>query len=58
MGLSICKKIVERHNGIIRAESMNGHGSKFIIDLPVVEKKSSLTEPIKPELNVEKLNVN
>ena len=35
VGLSICKKIVDRHNGFISAESEIGHGSKFIIDLPV-----------------------
>ena len=35
VGLSICKKIIDRHNGAIRAESKPGMGSKFIIDLPV-----------------------
>ncbi|MGZ5286438.1 MAG: sensor histidine kinase [Flavisolibacter sp.] len=36
VGLSICKKILERHNGAIRAESKPGSGAKFIIDLPSV----------------------
>lgn len=34
MGLAICRKIVERHQGLIRAESMAGKGSRFIIELP------------------------
>lgn len=37
VGLSICKKIIERHNGFITAESKIGWGSKFIIDLPVTK---------------------
>jgi signal transduction histidine kinase len=35
VGLSICKKIVERHKGYISASSEIGVGAKFIIDLPV-----------------------
>jgi signal transduction histidine kinase/DNA-binding LacI/PurR family transcriptional regulator len=34
VGLAICKKIIERHNGTIRIESVVGEGSKFIIALP------------------------
>ena len=34
VGLSICKKIVEKHNGFIRAESKIDQGSTFIIGLP------------------------
>jgi light-regulated signal transduction histidine kinase (bacteriophytochrome) len=43
VGLSICKKIIEKHNAIISAESKPGVGSSFIIDLPMVE--------IPPQLN-------
>ncbi len=35
IGLSVCKKIVERHGGNIKADSTPGEGTKFIIDIPV-----------------------
>jgi signal transduction histidine kinase len=34
IGLSLCKKIVETHKGMITAESVLGQGSTFIITLP------------------------
>lgn len=34
IGLAICKKIVEHHNGIIFAESAEGQGAKFTFMLP------------------------
>lgn len=37
IGLSICKKIVERHSGFISANSTLGEGSVFTVVLPVYE---------------------
>ncbi len=39
MGLAICRKIVERHGGSIRAESEPGKGSKFVVLLPAKQKR-------------------
>jgi signal transduction histidine kinase len=35
VGLSICKKIIDRHQGRISAESKSGEGARFYIDLPL-----------------------
>ncbi len=37
IGLALCKKIVEEHNGFITARSKVGEGSVFIISLPAVQ---------------------
>lgn len=34
LGLALCRKIVERHRGKIRAEGQEGAGARFIITLP------------------------
>lgn len=44
VGLSICKKIIEKHNGFIKAESEAGKGATFIIGLP--EKKVEEELPV------------
>lgn len=35
LGLSLCKKIVERHNGTIRANAVPNEGAEFILELPI-----------------------
>ncbi len=35
MGLAICKKIVERHQGNITAQSIEGEGTSFYVSLPL-----------------------
>jgi signal transduction histidine kinase len=35
LGLSVCRQIVEQHQGRIRVESLVGKGSTFTIKLPV-----------------------
>jgi signal transduction histidine kinase len=37
IGLAICKKIVENHNGIVYAESSPGEGAVFSVILPEIQ---------------------
>ncbi len=36
LGLSLCKKIVERHRGFIRAEGRDGDGATFFVTIPKI----------------------
>ena len=44
IGLAICKKIVDNHNGFIKAESQLNKGAKFIVTLPLKWMENSVDE--------------
>lgn len=39
LGLSVCRQIIEQHNGRIRVESVIGKGSTFTVKLPLAEEE-------------------
>ncbi len=44
IGLTLCARILERHNGTIRAESVPGRGSRFCFNLPLKNKHDQTQE--------------
>ena len=46
LGLAVCQKIVQRHNGIITAESSLGEGSTFTITFPIKRVKSKILQMV------------
>jgi signal transduction histidine kinase/DNA-binding response OmpR family regulator len=38
IGLAIAKKIIDKHNGLISAQSVENEGSRFIIVLPLIQE--------------------
>ncbi|MEQ1877811.1 MAG: ATP-binding protein, partial [Bdellovibrionia bacterium] len=39
IGLAVCRKIVDRHAGVITAASQPDSGAKFIITLPIKQTR-------------------
>ena len=40
LGLSVCRQIIEQHQGRIRVESKVGKGSRFTVKLPLTIEES------------------
>lgn len=45
MGLALCRKIAERHGGVIRASSKPGEGAVFHVELPLWTRPEAAGEP-------------
>ena len=45
IGLSICRKIVEQHNGVISATSSPNEGSTFVVSIPLKDTASLTYRP-------------
>ena len=44
VGLAVCRRIVERHGGYIRAQSELGIGSRFVVGLPRKQPKTETSD--------------
>lgn len=53
IGLSIAKKIVDKHHGTIKAKSILGEGATFVITLPVKQELKQTKTEQKTEVNKE-----
>jgi two-component system CheB/CheR fusion protein len=52
IGLAIVKKIVEKHHGIISANSVSGAGATFVIVLPIARKKTGEKKKVYDQANI------
>jgi PAS domain S-box-containing protein len=49
LGLSLSRSIILEHNGSMSVESEFGRGADFIIELPIIESLSSVSDVLPPE---------
>lgn len=56
LGLAVSYGIIERHEGLITVQSQLGHGTTFVLDLPVAEAEP-VVEPALIETEVKSLSV-
>jgi signal transduction histidine kinase len=49
IGLALCRKIVERHNGAITADGEVGHGATFTVMLPIEQPAEGAAPTPMPE---------
>lgn len=49
LGLAISREIVRNHHGDIRVESLPGHGTRFIVALPISRPRTARTTPVRIE---------
>ena len=47
LGLTICRGIIEEHNGTIKVESRMGVGTKFMLRFPAIRSDSENAEPLR-----------
>ena len=55
LGLAIVKRIIEDHNGFIRAKPNENGGTKIIIELPVVETQTIIAQNKKSAESIRKI---
>jgi signal transduction histidine kinase/CheY-like chemotaxis protein len=48
LGLAVCYGIIQRHQGTVEVESELGHGTTFLIKLPIEESAASSEPAVKP----------
>ncbi len=46
IGLSVAKRLLDLHGGVIRVESVEGSGSTFVVELPVTEESAVVLDDI------------